>query len=311
MRRGPAAVWPQWLKDSWPEEARAAVLYGINGSAMHDAIRESERQPGRRNLACGPDMNSSSLSVHRAVASCPRTRWRKPGGPWTVLAAAIIVCWLIVFRFGEASHPGPSRRRYADPSKPGFRSAHATDGVLADARAQDTAAAAAAADDGQFALEVVTANTTGWGPLKRYLGRTTAHVVLAQEHRLRGERVDEASEWARRQGWKSLWADAAKGDGDGTRGGVAIFVRDSLGLRPPPWGDPVVEEARILAATVEAPGHRPTIYSTMYLEDGTGLAPRNRAYMAKLGQKFSKSGTAVRRRRISTWRRRPLSSAGI
>ena len=60
---------------------------------------------------------------------------------------------------------------------------------------------------------------------------TTAHVVLNQEHHLREERVAEASQWALRRGWKSLWSAALPGaSATSSRGGVAIFVRSSLGL---------------------------------------------------------------------------------
>ena len=62
---------------------------------------------------------------------------------------------------------------------------------------------------------------------------TDASVVLLQEHHLPPDRCDEARVWCRKRGWKALFSPALQGDKDDSRSwtaGVAILVRDSLGL---------------------------------------------------------------------------------
>ncbi len=137
-----------------------------------------------------------------------------------------------------------------------------------------------------FTLQALTANTTGWGPLQQLLLQTDVHVVMAQEHHLRGEDVAAASQWSIRHGWKSLWCEAEQGEGEGTKGGVVILVRSYLGLSRPPWGDQVVAEGRIVAATVEALSCRPMVVAAVYLKDGEGMSATNRALLAKLGERL-------------------------
>jgi hypothetical protein len=168
-------------------------------------------------------------------------------------------------RIGEASNPGPgaAHAAHATPaarSTLGYR-VPGGDGFKGARRADAGAEGLSGFVDGMpgnqtFALAVETANSTGWQPLQKHLVRTRAHVILAQEHHLRGAHVAAASQWARGKGWKSLWVEAEPGEGAGTRGGVAIFARDHLGIARPPWGDEMVVLGRVAAAVVEAPGHR-------------------------------------------------------
>ncbi len=189
-------------------------------------------------------------------------------------------------RYGEADHPGPSALGYRLPGGDGFKGARRADGGADGLRGFV---------DGepprqQFALVAETANATGWLPLQRHLLRTSAHVVMAQEHHLRGEAVAAASSWARRNGWKSLWVEAEPGEGAGTRGGVAVLARDFLGVARPPWGDEMVTPGRAVAATVEAPGHRPIVFVSAYLRDGEGMSAANRAIVASIGACLQKLG---------------------
>ena len=67
-------------------------------------------------------------------------------------------------------------------------------------------------------------------------------IFIIQEHRLPARDIPEASAWALKRGWKSLWSPAVEGtpgDRRTTHGGVAIMVRKWLGLTvPPQYGQP-------------------------------------------------------------------------
>ena len=85
----------------------------------------------------------------------------------------------------------------------------------------------------KWALKVETANSSNWCPAKSWLSMADASVVLLQEHHLPPDRCDEARVWCRKGGWKALFSPALQGDKDDNRSwtaGVAILVRDSLGL---------------------------------------------------------------------------------
>ncbi len=189
-------------------------------------------------------------------------------------------------RVGEATNSGPTLKYARPETSVGFKGARQ----------------AATGDDGlagyvdgppkvdPFALQVITANCTGWGPLQRLPESTAAHAVLAQEHHLRGIDVAAASQGAKARGWKSLWAEAEPGTGEGTRGGVAVFVRDFLGLSRPHWGDHVLASGRVVAAMMEGPGCRPTLLVSAYFRDGEGLSAANRALMAAIGERLRELG---------------------
>ena len=80
-------------------------------------------------------------------------------------------------------------------------------------------------------MDVISVNSSGFGPLKKFLAVTSAQVVLAQETRVGCQDSEaEASAWCTRQGWKSLWCRAIKGPRGGMSAGTAIFARKELGL---------------------------------------------------------------------------------
>ncbi len=188
-------------------------------------------------------------------------------------------------RVGEATNPGHPRLlnwvsalassalAYADPNKMGFHGAYSPG---FDIRDQEPPAE-------PFALTIVTANTTGWRPLQRLLCRTNAHVVFAQEHRLRADDIAAASAWARRSGWKTIWAPAVDGAGGGAAGGTVVCARSFMGLRHPDRGGSVVCEGRAVAAIVEPPSCRPFVGYSAYFHDGQGLSRSNVELAAAVG----------------------------
>ncbi len=202
-------------------------------------------------------------------------------------------------RIGEASNPGPQQhatpaaplRRvpnsaapaviYPAPDRDGFRD------FTAPGYSRDPRAARA---DEQFQMEIETVNSTGWTALMRRLLTTRAHAVLAQGTWVLQSFIPEASAWARRNGWKSIWAAATTGPGGGASAGVAIFVRECFGLRYPPVGPHVWHDARVVAGVVEAPSFRPFILASMYLRSGEGASPGNLGILADTGARLREQG---------------------
>ena len=127
-----------------------------------------------------------------------------------------------------------------------------------------------------------TANSTGWGPLKKRLEETKAHVVLAQETWLTTGKIAAGSAWARARGWQMLASAATRGKSGGASGGVAIFARMFIGLRLPPNGNYVLEPGRAVTAVIDLKGWRPTAVVSAYLHDGGGLNQDNKGIMAKI-----------------------------
>ncbi len=204
-------------------------------------------------------------------------------------------------RYGEASHPGPPLHRdgndgggdwethgcarFRRPHRPGFHNA------LMDI------------DDGgddpsggireEFTLAVDTCNATSWKGAKRFLRRTEADLVLLQEHHLPPERVAEASAWALRHKWHSLFLPAAEGTGGGWRGGVAILARPHAGLSVPSVGPTEIVPARVIAASVEPPGFRRCTVICAYLEDGGGVGAANLRHLGAIGRCAKAQGEHV------------------
>ncbi len=191
-------------------------------------------------------------------------------------ADAEVVAWV-------AKPNSPDIIKYPSPSQKGFHGAHA--------------AGHDAGDDGRpkdlLSLTAVTVNSTGWGPLRNFLLRTDAHLVFGQEHRLPAHEVPAASAWARRRGWRSVWAPATQGPRGGWSAGTVILARSFIGLRHPDHGSRVVSEARAVAAVVEAPSFRPFMAYSVYCHDGQGLGRRNLELCAAIGEHWELQADAA------------------
>ena len=105
-----------------------------------------------------------------------------------------------------------------------------------------------------------------------------------------GEKADEASQIARRCGWKSVQAQALPGEGVGTSGGVMILVRSWVGICYPDYIGHVVVPGRVVAARVDYPGFPPFVAISAYLVSGAGLAAENLEILEAIGRAtFSQS----------------------
>ncbi len=90
---------------------------------------------------------------------------------------------------------------------------------------------------GKKAVEFITANVTGLGPLKDELlygtALNAADYILIQEHKQFGEAKEQAADWMMKQGWDCICGEAYfKASAYG--GGTAVATRLDTGIRPLP-----------------------------------------------------------------------------
>ena len=100
---------------------------------------------------------------------------------------------------------------------------------------RDGAQAPVAAVDGRKKkivpkLRIASFNGNCWTTCKAYLRITPATVVCLQEHKLKGDLLDEALLWAKTNGWASFWAPAASTLKRGLSGGGLSWL--GLTFRP-------------------------------------------------------------------------------
>jgi len=132
-------------------------------------------------------------------------------------------------------------------------------------------------------------NGTSWTAIRERLLYSRADVILAQEHRLLMDDINDKSSQVRDLGWKAIWAPALATDDSGDRrsttGGVAIFARKYLGLTHLEEDGVKIqplEEARLVAARFTAPGLGSIVLYSGYFECGAGLNAFNKDMITKL-----------------------------
>ena len=125
-----------------------------------------------------------------------------------------------------------------------------------------------------YQLSVATHNGSSWNSFRKYLEATNVEVVLGQEMRLTTSQIPAVSEWAKLQGWKSLWAPAQPSlVGGPSSGGVAIFARERLGLQD--ILGPTAPESRFKCGILEVPGDGAIMLDFVYLHDGKAMDSSN------------------------------------
>ncbi len=269
----------------WNDGDESLVSTMAAAGAMRNGGGEEATAPGGRGgLATSTLAANWEPRVPHVADINPRTQWRprparvgeatNPGPPHP----AVVAPRLRRVPMPEAAavaYPAPDRQGFRDFAAPGF-----------------TRDPGAARPEEQFQLRIESANTTGWLALQKRLESTTAHALLAQETWVLQGAVPMASQWARRRGWKSIWSAAQSGPGGGPSAGVAIFVRDHLGLRYPSVGSHVWHEARAVAGVVEAPSFRPLLVVSTYLLPGQGPSRGNVELLADVGAGVEAQGDA-------------------
>ncbi len=193
-------------------------------------------------------------------------------------------------RIGEAQNPGPpclapqvDEARldvaFRRPDQLGFHGARSAglEGVVTSGDKQEVGGPET------YQLVVDTCNGTTWPGIRRYLRRTRADLVLAQEHHLPPAAIAGASQQALRRGWQSIWLPAQPSDNGGWKAGVVILARDPVRISYPRAGGCEVSPSRVVAALAEAPGYRPFTAYSGYLIDGEALSNGNLGILADIG----------------------------
>ena len=143
----------------------------------------------------------------------------------------------------------------------------------------------------EVALAIDTYNSTSFKSLKRHLETIPSNVVLAQETHIVQSGVPEASQWASRRGWHSLWAPSLPGKARHTSsGGIAIFVRSRFGLhdtlhhRGRTDDSPcALVEGRLVRGFIDIPGYPQIAVYSVYLHVGLGLDQLNFDILSAIG----------------------------
>ena len=145
-----------------------------------------------------------------------------------------------------------------------------------------------------LALEIVTANGTCWSSIQKFLGITSGHVVLCQEHKLiTAEEIRKAQAWSVRNGWSAHFEPGLLGPGGGGGGvgggasaGVAVLARNFLGFHFPDFGPKVVSH-RATGALVHIPGQASVYCVSTYLQDCVGLNDTNQDVLATIAARVT------------------------
>ena len=134
-----------------------------------------------------------------------------------------------------------------------------------------------------FVLRAESVNATAWSSFKLYLHKTEANVLFVQELWLLDHELGEASQWVLRQGWHMIASPSLPGVGKGKSAGVAILVRNHIGLRQPDDGVTCIVPGRLVAAVADFPGLDPVQLYCVYLHDCVGLDVNNTTVLRQLG----------------------------
>ena len=151
-----------------------------------------------------------------------------------------------------------------------------------------------------------TLNSSGIAQAKEWLGSTAAQIVLVHELQARGGSFNDFFGWARRNGWKTLHAEYQQTDKGGASAGVAILVREWLGLRPARKGPAghVIRNHRLIAGVVSVPGFRDFLFFQATSTAGTACPPATSSSLLTSSKSSSSRQCFFRQARTTTIRLR-------
>ena len=133
-------------------------------------------------------------------------------------------------------------------------------------------------------------NGGGWTPFKLLAMQCSADIIVGQEHQLGGSRIEEASQWLFKRGWKSLFHSGKLTDSGGTSSGVFIAVREWLGIR---WlqlpGLQPQHTDRLAVAVIDVSEQLTFALASVYLKVGVGAGDANLRILAHAGHVLQES----------------------
>ena len=138
-------------------------------------------------------------------------------------------------------------------------------------------------------LRVETCNANCWSSAKTLIERTSAHVLCIQEHRLVHDiGIENARRWCTSMGWHAVFEAAQRTTKGGASAGVAILVREWIGLLGAPQPDHnVLARHRAIVGLINLPGSPYVItVVSIYLHDSEGLTSRNRKILTSVGSEI-------------------------
>eukprot|EP00973_Karenia_brevis_P048836 6774687-Karenia_brevis.AAC.1 len=140
-------------------------------------------------------------------------------------------------------------------------------------------------------MRLTTVNSSGPGPLLKYLEEAKSDIVFAQEHHLPTEKLDEYSETLNRKGWGSILTPAIVKI-EGYSCGTAIVFRRFANVRHCTVQDEQLDQmgGRLTQAIWKNRDVTDIDIMCGYLHTGEGLGARNAAILAEVSRYVSITG---------------------
>ena len=118
---------------------------------------------------------------------------------------------------------------------------------------------------------------------------TKAQVLCVQEHGFGIDDVATIQQWLKRNGWKSVFAPAARSEAGKLHLGAAVLTRECLGLSVPEGGGEIYP-GRCVGCLVQAPGYRDIFVYSAYFKVGKGWCQENFGIIEAVGLSIRKHG---------------------
>ena len=201
LRQGHYAAGANWESALWEGRPAATALEAAGGSEAQRRLDNVAHLRSRFELA---DARSGGGHRHGPGVELDELR----GGAWTEPPP----------QMGTGSHTARHPGAGAPP-----RDGDSRRGEARGSRRGPTGS-------GRLGWVIEAVNASCWTTLKGRLVDTNAHIVLAQEVRLDGDRLADGLRWARAHGWRAVMPACLRAV-VGPSAGVAVFARAAIGNR--------------------------------------------------------------------------------
>ena len=158
-------------------------------------------------------------------------------------------------------------------------------------------------------LTVITINSTTWSSFRKWLLAQSdlPDLIAVQEHKLTSKAdIEEASDFASKQGYASFWGAATKGPKGLPAGGVATLVNKKLGSKPCQTD---AAESRLIVCKVQIPSESEFLFASAYLHSGRGLKQVNLELLGSIAAQQRKENRYLLA--AGDWQNQPRHIASI